>query len=73
MLAVPCPVCNVPAGQRCRRPSGHPLMTELRFHPARDLAADDAGAYEHACTPEATARVEAARQRRGAAATGLVA
>lgn len=66
ILTVACPTCHVPAGRNCIWPSGHPLMTNLRFHEARDLAAADAGAYEHeGCTAAAVARVQAGRQRRG--------
>ena len=65
VFTVPCPACRAPAGRNCKRPSGHPIMSATRFHDARDIAADDAGAYEHQCTPAATARIRRARERRG--------
>lgn len=42
-LQVECPTCRAPAGRACRRPSGHPLMTDPRIHPDRDRAAMNAG------------------------------
>jgi hypothetical protein len=46
VLAVACPTCPAKPGQACRSPSGHsPWHASGRFHPARDLAADAAGAY----------------------------
>jgi hypothetical protein len=64
VLTVTCPACHVRPGQNCRRPSGHPIMSHTRFHDTRDLAADDAGAYDHKCTLEARARVQGARAAR---------
>jgi hypothetical protein len=62
VLAVACPTCNAPAGRGCRSPSGHrPWHSSGRFHPARDLAADAAGAYG-ACPLE---RCGAARPSQG--------
>jgi hypothetical protein len=45
-LEVECPTCNAPVGRICRQPSGHNTWNAWgRFHDARDLAADKAGAY----------------------------
>ena len=37
-LEVPCPVCNVDVGERCRRPSGHTVWGG-QPHPERDRLA----------------------------------
>lgn len=42
ILAVPCPDCRARAGAPCIRPSGHKASS---YHRARDIAADQAGAY----------------------------
>jgi len=57
VFTVGCPHCHASAGEPC---NGTP------WHPARDLAADDAGAYAHHCTPAAEARREDARRKRAA-------
>lgn len=48
VFEVKCPTCKAKVGAFCKRPSGHsgPLVN---FHAARDLAASDAGAYDHEC------------------------
>jgi hypothetical protein len=46
VLEVACPSCRAPAGRACRRPSGHGVWGQYgRFCDARDIAADQGGAY----------------------------
>lgn len=48
---VDCPTCEAEAGEKCRRPSGHPVWNPKwdglpkGVHPERDLRALDEGAY----------------------------
>jgi len=47
-LEVECPTCGAKIGERCRRPSGHPMRPGFHgfgFHDARDIAAYRAGHY----------------------------
>lgn len=45
VLEVACPVCKAPIGVGCSNPSEHRKWGDHAFHAARDIAADQAGAY----------------------------
>lgn len=51
VFQVDCPTCEAEAGEKCKRPSGHPVWDPQwgglpkGAHPKRDLKALDEGAY----------------------------